>query len=88
MNPNYITLITDTYWSFLKNLNSEIKMELISRLSASVSSTGVTKKNSDARTEDFINKFNGAWKGEDSVEQTISAIERNHSSKAPVSFDI
>lgn len=41
----------------------------------------------DNQTEDFINKFSGAWNGAEAPETIISNIKSMSGSKKPVSFD-
>lgn len=78
--------IADTYWNFLKNLNSDIKIRLIEKLSASLKNSS-TFNSQENRTEEFIRKFNGAWTGDESAEEIIKNISELKSSKEPVSFD-
>lgn len=78
--------IADTYWHFLKNLNSDIKIRLIEKLSASLMHSSAFN-NPENRTEEFIRKFNGAWVGDESAEEIIKNISEFKSSKEPISFD-
>ncbi len=89
LTSNHLTTETATYWNLLKNVSNEVKLRLITLLSQSVSDSTpmyhviVDKKN----TRDFLSKYSGAWKGDDSAEEIISSINAGRNSKNPVSFD-
>ena len=56
----------DTYWNMLKNLSSEIKLELISKLSASL-------LNKEAlENAHWVSDFAGKWKDERSAEEIVA----------------
>ncbi len=71
--------IADTYWNFLKNLNSDIKIRLIEKLLASLMHSSAFNS-PESRTEEFIRKFNGAWVGNESAEEITKNILSDYQS--------
>lgn len=61
----------DTYWSILKNLSSDMKLELISRLSKSLLSKDQTID------DNWVSQFSGAWKDSRSAESIIADIRNS-----------
>ena len=59
--------VADYYFEFLKNLNSESKLDLIARLSQSLKAG---QKKEDASLQSLF----GAFKSEESAEEIIAAI--------------
>jgi len=57
------------YWNMLKNLNEEVKLELISKLSASL----LNSKQKE-QTENWASSFSGAWEDSRDAEDIISDI--------------
>lgn len=81
-----------SYWRILKDVRSEVKLRLIELMSESVrdnlAMTATTRKiESKERTTDFIEKFSGAWRGDESAESIIPKIRENRSCRNPISFD-
>ena len=64
------TQIIDGYWGLLSNLNPDLKLKLIERLSKSV------HKDLTARTNKFEKSF-GAWKDSREAEEIISEIRNS-----------
>lgn len=64
----------DTYWSILKNLSSDMKLELISRLSKSL-----LNKDQDVG-DNWASQFAGEWKDSRSAESIIEDIRSSRTS--------
>lgn len=64
----------DTYWSILKNLNSDMKLELISRLSKSL------LNKDQAVGDNWASQFAGEWKDSRSAESIIEDIRSSRTS--------
>lgn len=64
----------DTYWSILKNLSSDMKLELISRLSKSL-----LNKDQDV-ADNWASQFAGEWKDSRSAESIIEDIRSSRTS--------
>lgn len=81
-------MIADSYWDMLKGLSRDVKLDLIDRLSTSVSEESKGKIAEDDRlTESMIRRFCGAWKGDESAEDIISTINAGKKSKdEPIAF--
>ena len=77
------------YWSIIKDANDEIKLNLISLLSMSLAKhdNEILINTTEDPTSLFINKFSGAWNGDESPEEIINKIKENRSIKEPPSFD-
>lgn len=76
----------ESYWNFIKNSSNEVKLWLINKLSFSLINPSEISIDGDKETEDFINKFGGCWKGNDSAEEIIRMIKENPSCKEPPLF--
>lgn len=88
IKTNPYTSETTTYWNIIKNVKDEVKIRLITLLSESLSrSVERTETINKNRTNEFIKKFYGAWKGSETAEDIIAAINSGKTSKDPVSFD-
>ena len=61
----------DTYWSILKNLSSDMKLELISRLSKSLLSKD------QSIDDNWASQFAGEWKDSRSAESIIEDIRNS-----------
>ena len=68
----------DTYWSVLKNLSSDMKLELIFRLSKSLLSKD------QVADEDWASQFAGKWKDSRSAESIIEDIRSNRTSNREI----
>lgn len=77
----------ESYWKLLKNARSEVKLRLITLLSQSVMNEVSVKDSMKSETENFLSKFAGAWKGDESAEEIIANIHDNRNCKNPISFD-
>ena len=64
------TSIADYYFGFLKNLNSDSKLDLISKLSQSL-------KNTEVSPETSLQSLFGAYKSEESAEDIIHEIRQS-----------
>ena len=75
------------YWNLIKNVSDEIKLELISLLSQSLLTRKSKSEDSDRRrTKEFINRFYGAWQGDESADDLVKLIRDGRKSKDPISF--
>lgn len=63
--------ITETYWKALKNLGQDVKLELISLLAASLTTT---KKKEESN---WAHKYCGAWKDDKSAEEMAADIRNS-----------
>lgn len=68
----------DTYWSILKNLSSDMKLELISRLSNSLLSKD------QSIDDDWVFQFAGEWKDSRSAESIIEDIRNSRTSNREI----
>ncbi|MBA4139703.1 MAG: hypothetical protein H0X70_04230 [Segetibacter sp.] len=59
--------LADYYFSFLKNLNADSKLDLISKLSQSL-------KNDDAVSETSLQSLFGAYKSEETADEIIAEL--------------
>lgn len=64
------TTLIDNYFSFLKNLSSDSKLELIARLSKSMKTTKKTKK------EVSLNSLYGSWESDKSADEIIAELKK------------
>lgn len=63
------TILIDNYFSYLKNLSVDTKLELISRLSKSMKTSKNTKK------EVSLNSLYGAWASDESADEIINELK-------------
>ena len=68
----------DTYWSILKNLSSDMKLELISRLSKSLLSKD------QSIDDNWASQFAGEWKDSRSAESIIEDIRNSRTSNREI----
>ena len=66
---NIDTKLLDNYFSFLKNLSSDHKLELIARLSKSMKTSKKTKK------EVSLRSLYGSWESEQSADEIIAELK-------------
>jgi ribosomal protein L18E len=66
---NIDTKLLDNYFSFLKNLSSDNKLELIARLSKSMKTSKKTKK------EVSLSSLYGSWESEESADEIIAELK-------------
>lgn len=69
MERNISLNITDSYWDLLKNLNKDIKLKLIAKLTDSLLNEEKTKAPAN-----LADKYYGAWKDDSSAEELIDKI--------------
>lgn len=68
---NEALILTNSYWELLKSLSDDVKLRLATRLTASV----VKSKEEPAnQTEEMLDKYCGAWTGEQTAEEIIENI--------------
>jgi hypothetical protein len=65
------TTLIDNYFSFLKNLSADAKLELIARLSKSMKTSKKGKK------EVSLNSLYGSWVSEKSADEIIAEIKNS-----------
>lgn len=78
------------YWSYIKNASDEVKLNLISLLSLSLSKKhhNIDLQESNKETTlNFLDKFSGSWHGDETAEEIIESIKSNLSSKEPPILD-
>ncbi|MDE5887293.1 MAG: hypothetical protein K2H46_06880 [Muribaculaceae bacterium] len=75
----YIDSATENYWKLLSNIDDEIKLNLIEKLTHSLRKSFRAEKYRKDPTAEFIAKFNGAWKTDESPEEIITIINQNKS---------
>jgi len=71
MKPNASTIIADNYFGLLRNLSKETKIELIAKLSSSITEDNV----SDDDT--IVDKYFGAFISDKTAEQIIKEIRES-----------
>ena len=74
------TTLIDNYFSFLKDLSADAKLELIARLSKSMKTSKKTKK------EVSLNSLYGSWESEKSADEIIAELKsaRNFNRKREI----
>lgn len=79
--------IIDAYWNMLRSLSNEMKLKLATRLTASVvEKVERTEKPVSEHTRQMLDKFYGAWEGDESAEQIIATMKENKSVREPLEF--
>lgn len=79
--------IIDAYWNMLRSLNNEMKLKLATRLTASVvEKVERTEILVSEHTRQMLDKFYGAWEGDESAEQIIATMKENNSVREPLEF--
>ncbi len=73
LSSNQHTNLADYYFGFLKNLNPDSKLDLISKLSLSL-------KENEATTETSLQSIFGAYQSNDSAEEIIAEIRTSRTS--------
>ena len=58
------------YWNILKNLSADVKLDLISKLSASL----LKKSHAETAAGNWVDLFAGKWKDNRSAEEIIADI--------------
>ena len=66
---NSKTSISNTYWEMLKDLSSDIKLELIAKLSASL-----VAKDNTSDTSNWTSEFVGRWEDDRTADEFIEDI--------------
>ena len=66
---NSKTSISNTYWEMLKDLSSDIKLELIAKLSASL-----VAKDNTSDTSNLTSEFVGRWEDDRTADEVIEDI--------------
>jgi hypothetical protein len=63
------TTLIDNYFSFLKDLSADAKLQLIVRLSKSM------KTSTKAKKEVLLNSLYGSWESEESADEIIAELK-------------
>ena len=66
---NSKTSISNIYWDMLKDLSSDIKLELIAKLSASL-----VAKDNTSDTSNWTSEFVGRWEDDRTADEVIEDI--------------
>lgn len=85
-------LEAESYWRLLKNTSNEVKLRLITLLSQSMTensdkNSSIIDNSDQKRTDRFIAKFAGAWKGDETAERIVEVIKDGRTCREPISFD-
>lgn len=76
--------LVESYWNQIKNLNPEMKLLLINRLSSSLLEKETIKTDSH-----WADEFNGMWKDNfNSAEAIIEDIRNSRTSNREIDFDL
>ena len=67
------------YWNMLKNLNEDVKLELISKLSTSL----LTKKKK-VKSENWASVFSGAWEDSREAEEIVADIRSSRTNNRDI----
>jgi len=79
--------IIDAYWNMLRSLSNDMKLKLATRLTASVVEKAErTETPVSEHTRQMLDKFYGAWEGDESAEQIIATMKENSSIRQVNSF--
>ena len=79
-NNNSAAATTEAYWNMLKDLSNEVKLNLIARLSTSM--TNPVPDDCHNETKESISIFCGAWQGDETAEEIIAVINEGRRSKS------
>lgn len=75
------------YWKELESLPADEKLEIIMLLTSSLKHSAIDSKASKEYTKEMLNRFNGAWVGEETPDEIIDNINKSKSSHSePVVF--
>jgi len=71
--------IAELYWKILSSLSDSVKLRLAKMLTSSVAEKAEKQESSSELTERMLKKYNGAWVGDESSEEIMTAIRENSS---------
>lgn len=75
------------YLNELKNLSNDEKLQIIMFLSSSMMDSHKAQKPSERYTKEMLDRFSGAWVGEETAEEIINNINKSKKSHSePVSL--
>ena len=75
------------YLNELKNLSNDEKLQIIMFLSSSMMDSHKVQKPSERYTKEMLDRFSGAWVGEETAEEIINNINKSKKSHSePVSL--
>ena len=77
-------LILDAYWKNLQSLSNDLKLKLAAKLTTSVIED--TEKKTSEKTQNMLDKYSGAWVGEESAEDIMKMIKEGSTSREPLDF--
>lgn len=72
---------SNVYWNMLKDLSSDVKLELISKLSASL-----LKKEVDSDSSDWVSMFAGRWEDSRTANEIMDDIRNARTSNKDIIF--
>ncbi len=78
----------DWYMQMLTPLSPDTKLDIISRLSASLRNTVVLTVPQKAKTDNFFSALSGAWDDGTSVEEEVNSIRGSRCSNTTRHIDI
>lgn len=81
--PNDIS-IAKSYWKALRFLSDGVKLRLASMLTTSIVEKADKKESSAELTQRMLNKYSGAWVGDESADEIMTAIYENSSIRKAV----
>jgi hypothetical protein len=87
MNTNVLvspSSISAKYWSELKDLSDNVKLELITLLSSSMTHPEEEEEKTEPR-KGWASRFSGKWKDSRSAEEIVADI---HAARTNNSFDV
>lgn len=76
--------ILDSYWNTLRSLSDDIKLRLAAMLTVSVVEKDKEETDSSILTKRMLDKYGGAWKGDESADEIMAAIRENSSIRKPI----
>lgn len=85
--PNNEAPTVGLYWRLLRTMSRTARLNLATMLTTSVledekeAQTAVSD-----HTRVMLNKFYGAWVGEESADETVKVIRENATSREPIAF--
>lgn len=80
MNLSSYSIKSTPIWKQVEKLSNKEKIDLITQLSISLSETMSHRETPEQKTQRFVEKFAGSWKGNDSAEDIIDIINKGKKS--------
>ena len=79
------------YWKFLQFIPENVKLGLAAKLTTSVledTTAAEPEKESDDYTARMLDKFWGAWVGDETADEVMKNIKLNVKSRNPINLDL